>query len=120
MHVSHEWRVFGDGHRVVEKGMDSTPAVFTTLQVYGFYWVMPFIVALERAQTVGVKHPSGYPWRFVFRLDYGQARRRQSRLRSARLVILPQVGRLRIPSIKLRADSPLSTELLGRYLEARL
>lgn len=119
MHISHEWRVF-DGRRVVARGMDSAPAVYATLQIYGFYWLMPFIVALQQARGVGVDHPSGQPWHFVFRLDYGQLSRRRgdSRLRSARLVILPQIDRFQIPPMRLAPEYPLSLDLLGRYLEA--
>lgn len=116
MQVTHEWRVF-EGKRVAERGMNSPPAVYSALQTYGFYWLMPFIVALTRAKTLDVEPLNGESWRFIFRLDYAQpVRGRQSRLRSARLVILPQLNRFQIPPIPLDPEMPLSLEFLSWYL----
>lgn len=120
MQVTHEWRVFESrGRRIIDKGEDSIPAAYLTLQRYGYYGLMPFLVSLSRVQSLDVKHPSGAPWRFVMRLDYRRIGRGESRLRSARLVVLPQLSRFQIPSLLLwpRQDAELSLPFLERYLQ---
>lgn len=121
MRITYEWRVF-QGHRVIDRGADTATGVYSTLQVYGYYWLVPFLVSLERAQSLDVGHPKGIPWRFVIRLDYHDAKRGNSRLRSVRLITLPQLNRFQIPSIELWPELELQPKLtlpvLTEYLRA--
>ena len=90
MEVSRTFRIWS-GRRITERGSDSNSSTYTDLQRFGFYWIMPLIVSLERCPSITPPHPSGAPWRFEFRIDYRKGE--STPPTAAALRILPNLRR---------------------------
>lgn len=105
MQVTHRYRVW-DGRCVIERGSDSNSSVYTDLQRFGFHWIMPFIVVLERRRSIDPPHPSGRPWCFQFLIDYRKGRNTPPT--SAQLRIVPELRRNFCISIPLDPKVKLS------------
>ncbi|MFA9262036.1 MAG: hypothetical protein ACEQSB_01610 [Undibacterium sp.] len=105
MHAAHQYRVW-NGRRVARRGTDSTPAVYTALQRYGFHWIMPFITALEQCPSMSPPHPSGEPWQFEFLIDY--RRGENTSPTSVVLRVLPRLSQNFCISIPLEPGTRLT------------
>lgn len=73
MQVTQDWRVW-KGRRIINRcpreAKCDTPAIYLALQPFGFHWIMPLIVELQKRQTIEPAHPLGKPWELVFLIDY--------------------------------------------------
>lgn len=106
MRVTRKHRIWS-GRRVIESGSDSNSSVYTDLQRYGFFWLMPLIADLEKHPGIEPSHSSGRPWEFVFLIDYRKGKNTPPT--SAQILVLPRLGRFQItipldPSRKLTIE----------------
>lgn len=104
------------GRRVLEhKRLDSASALFADLDRRQWLWVITFINNLVTAQSVGVEHPKGKPWRFVARFNFVAVKSPQC-LQSVWLMTWPKVGDYQVPPIRLQPN--FNPEELRRWLAA--